>query len=69
MNFLLKKEPNPRPCWSRSWTRDKSSRAARSAVFRENIQKMVDARTHSTDSSVSGEESHSTILLAHIFWF
>ena len=31
---------------------------------------MVDEDSHSTDLSVSGEEAHSTILLAHyIFWF
>ena len=34
---------------------------------------MVDEDTHSTDLSVSAEEGHSTILLAHcifcIFWF
>ena len=35
MNFLIKKEPNPPP-WGRSWAQDKSSRLARSAVFREN---------------------------------
>ena len=31
---------------------------------------MVDEDSHSTDMSVSGEEGHTTILLAHyIFWF
>ena len=36
--------------------------------FLEKIQN--GKRTFSTDLSVSGEESHSTILLAHyIFWF
>ena len=31
---------------------------------------MVDEDSHSTDFSVSGEEGHSTILLAQfIFWF
>ena len=31
---------------------------------------MVDDDSHSTDLSVSGEEGHSTILLAHyVFWF
>ena len=31
---------------------------------------MVDEDSHSTDLSFSGEEGHSTILLAHfMFWF
>ena len=31
---------------------------------------MVDEDSHSTNLSVSGEEGHSTILLAHyFFWF
>ena len=35
--FPVKKEPNPSP-WGRSWEQDKSSRAAWSAVFRENVK-------------------------------
>ena len=63
MNFLLKKEPNPPP-WGRSWAQDKSSRLARSAVFRENSKWWCED-SHLTDSSVSGEEGHSTIVLTN----
>ena len=38
-------------------------------VFKRKF-KMVDEDSHSTDLSFSGEEGHSTILLAHfMFWF
>ena len=60
-------EPNP-PSWGRSWAQDKSSRAARSAVFRENSKWWT--KIHTRLTCVSGEEGHSTFLLAHYtFWF
>ena len=60
-------EPNSRS-WSRSWARDDSSRAARSAVFRENSKWWT--KIHTRLTCVSGEEGHSTFLLAHYtFWF
>ena len=65
--FPVQKEPNPPP-WGRSLARDKSSRAVRQGGQRK--FKIVDEDSHSTDLSVSGEEGHSTILLAHyVFWF
>ena len=58
------------PPWGRSWAQDKSSRAATIGQgFLGKIQ-TVDEDSNSTDLSVSGDESHSLILLAHyIFWF
>ena len=47
-----------------SWAQDNSTRAARSAVFREN-SKWWRKDSHLTDSSVSGEEGHSIILLTN----
>ena len=44
--------------WERSWTQDTCCRAARSAVFKRNFE-IADEDSHSTDSSVSGEEGHS----------
>ena len=55
-------EPNP-PSWGRSWAQDKSNRAARSAVFRENSKWWT--KIHTRLTCVSGEEGHSTFLLAH----
>ena len=61
--FPVKKEPNPSP-WGRSCAQDKSSRAARSAVFKENSKWWTKIHTRLS------EEHHSKILLAHcIFWF
>ena len=60
-------EPNP-PFWGRSWAQNESSRAARSAVFRENSKLWT--KIHTRLTCVSGEEGHSTFLLAHYtFWF
>ena len=63
MNFL-KKRSQILPHTGISWAQDKSSRAARSAVFRENSKWWCED-SHLTDSSVSGEEGHSTIVLTN----
>ena len=55
--YPVKKEQNPPP-WGRSWAQDKSSRVARSAVFRENSKWWTKILSHSTDLSVSSEEGH-----------
>ena len=56
-------EPNPPPWGSRSWAHDKSSRAARSTAFKENSKWWT--KIHTRLTYVSGEEGHSTFLLAH----
>ena len=45
--FLVKKGANPPP-WGRSWAQDKSSRAARSAAFRENSEWWTNIHTRLT---------------------
>ena len=55
-------EPNP-PSRGRSWAQHESSRAARSVVFRENSKWWT--KIHTRLTCVSGEEDHSTFLLAH----
>ena len=69
MNYLFLKKSQILPC-GRSWAQDKSSRAARSEVFKEKIQNCGRRFTLDvTDLSVAGEEGHSTILLSHyVFW-
>ena len=53
--------------WSRSWAHDACIRAGGSAVFLK--ENMADEDSYSTDSSVSCEEGHSTILLVHTRFF